>query len=198
MNPVYPLTTILLMNTMLLTQSAVTNSTFILPRSVNEEGHHPGRQAGTDPFKEFRNSKNTVEINGERCKINNPIAEDGPGNVYTYTAIKNTIKVSIKVINNAPAGSEPRKQAMKEIAFLEALAGSANVVTILQWEVKGSSVAIVMEWCNLTLHEWMVQRKVFGNGLIDPKESKKWFVILFRSYRVWYNKCVPRTLFISI
>ena len=52
-------------------------------------------------------------------------------------------KVAIKLIMDAPARLGRRKKARKEIQSLLSLEKSANVVTILKWEVKDSSVAIV-------------------------------------------------------
>ena len=75
-------------------------------------------------------------------------------------------KVAIRLIMDAPARLERHKKARKEIAFFLSLKKSENVVTILNWEVKESSVAIVKEYCTLRLD---------GNG--ELHSSKRDFTV---------------------
>ena len=53
--------------------------------------------------------------------------------------------------------------ATKEIEFLTVLEKSKKVVTILNSEVKGSSVAIVMEYRTFNVHDWMKNRNKFDH-----------------------------------
>ena len=135
------------MNALMLTQSA-TNST-IIPR--------PSRQLhDTDPFHEFQISgTDMVKINQYRFRIIQFIKKGGFESVHEATEVvfgeKVGKKVAIKLIT--PKGTEEDKamlieRAKKEIHFLKMFKKSANVVTILNSEVKGSSVAIVMEYCD--------------------------------------------------
>ena len=165
--PVYPLMMVLLLNALLLQVAAAMNSTFI-PLPMDEEGHHPGRQllwdsaSAEEPhhFQEFRNSKpDMVEINGQLYKIEKKIGTGGAGTVYKATYKDDdgtTIEVAIKLIT--PRGTHDEKElifgnAKKEIDLSTALGKNKNVVTILNSEVKSSSLAIVMEYCTSNLND---------------------------------------------
>ena len=99
----------------------------------------------------------TWKISGHRYKIVKLIKTGTYGSVYEAKDGSGE-PVAIKLIT--PQGTWKEKtilfgKARKEIQLLTALKKSANVVTILNAEVKRSSVAIVMELCTTNLHEWM-------------------------------------------
>ena len=183
MTPFHLLMMMLPLNALVLSQVAATNST-INRRPAYGDGHLPGRQLmlETDHFKEFRTSeKNIVEISGERYQIGSEIGSGFSGIVYKATHVKTGNPVAIKVtINNASADSELRKRATKEIEFLKVLKKSKNVVTILNWGVTDSSVAIVLELCTMDLEEWMETKNVFEIGFVQKRVISE-FVPFFSS-----------------
>ena len=119
-----------------------------------------------------------VNINGEPYKIGPYISKGSFGSVYKATDEFGTM-VAIKLITPRGTAKETNllpQKADKEIGFLKALNGSANVIIILNSEINDSSVAIVMEYCSSSLQGWMEERNIIkGHGLAS-KEVVRDFV----------------------
>ena len=124
----------------------------------------------------------TVRIGGFHYRIGPFISKGSFGSVFKATPVKSDgtdgKKVAIKLITAyGPRKKKDRifKEAEKEIRFLNQLKDSSNVVTILNSEVKSSSVAIVMELCTSSLADLIIEEDVFGKDL-DPDRVVSEFV----------------------
>ena len=150
---IHPLKMILLMNALMLKPVVAMNST------------NTARPADLpfSPFFEFMDD-GIIGIDGQIYDIIRPIKVGAFGTVFEAIAVLSdgtTKKVAIKLITPEPEADTKRKnelfqKAEKEIKMLNDLKDSVNVVTIFKSEAKGSSVAIVMEYCTSDLYDWVL------------------------------------------